>query len=691
MGRITSTRRPGWHLARLGSAGAVAVAVVTLLFTVGAGLLATRTGVHNSLYTLLPFTAACGLLGGLLAALRPRNPVGWGFTVTGLLFAVGQFAEQYAAYGLITLRGSLPAGETALWLQTWIYKPALIAMFVLVPVYFPNGRLPSVRWRWLPWAAFALGAVDVTLAAVAPTRVRLGDTTFANPVGVNELHPLGWLTNWGLGLVWLSLGVLAVGSLVLRFRRAGTEQRQQIKWLVYSFVLVAVGFVVDASVALAAPDLYPAVFPVIQLLPLTVVVAAVIAILRHRLFDIDLLIHRTLVYGALTICLVVGYVLVVGWLGTVFPARGNGAVALIAAGVVAVAFAPLRDWLQRLVNRLLYGDRDDPYRVLTRLSRRLDATIAPEAVLPTIVDTVSTALKLPYTAVEVGRAGAFVVAAERGQRPANGEGLLYLRLAHGGEEVGRLALAPRGPGEEFSTADRQVLGDLAHQIGAAVHAVRLSADLQRSREQLVVAREEERRRVGRDLHDGLGPQLAALTMKVEAARDLIPTHPNRAVQLLSELLDQTQIAVEDLRRVAHKLRPPVLDALGLPEALRVHAGDQRLVRVQVDLPQDLPPLPAAVEVAAYHIALEALHNVANHAGSSRCTLRVQQMAGAIHIEIGDDGPGIPADHRVGVGLSSMRERAAELGGSCTIESADGGGTLIRAVLPLGSPALVRPG
>jgi signal transduction histidine kinase len=242
-------------------------------------------------------------------------------------------------------------------------------------------------------------------------------------------------------------------------------------------------------------------------------------------------------------------------------------------------------------------------------------------------------------------------------------------------------LAPRGRRAEFSADDRRVLDDLARRIGAAVHAVRLSIDLQRSREQLVLAAEEERRRIGRDLHDGLGPQLAALTMKAETARDLIDTDPQRAGELMSELLEQTERAVADIRRVAYQLRPPALDALGLLAALRAHAGDHQRVPVQLDLPPELPPLTAAVEMAAYHVALEALHNVANHARASRCTLRIRHESDALHLEITDDGCGIPVDHDAGVGLSSMRERAAELGGSCVWEATPSGGTLVRAVLP----------
>lgn len=653
-------------------------------------LLAMNTGASNSTYTLLPFTVPCGLLGGVLVAARPRNPVGWGFALTGVLFALGLLADQYAEYGLHARPGSLPVAEFALWLQSWVFQPAIVLILVIVPLYFPDGRLPSERWRWVARTALALMAAIAALTAVVPSSVRLGDSTAANPYNIDALHALGWVPDWALGMLTLGLGVAAVTSLVLRFLRAEGEKRQQIKWLALALALVTMGLVVDALMALTAPALYPAVFPVLQLIPIVVVVAATIAILRHRLFDIDVLINRTLVYGALTSSLVAGYVLVVGWLGTVFQARGSVATAVIATGLVAVAFAPLRDRLQRIVNRLLYGARDEPYRLLTLLGRRLEGTLAPEAVPAVVVDTVSEALKLPYAAVEIGRAGLLVTVAEHGQRPSENGSLVHLPLAHGGEAVGRLTLAPRGRREVFSAADRRVLDDLVRQIGTALHAVRMSGDLRRSREQLVVAREEERRRVGRDLHDGLGPQLASLTMKVETAHEIIGTDPHRARRLLSELLEQAECAIEEVRRVAYLLRPPVLDALGLLAALRAHAGDGQRVPVHFDFPQTLPALPAAVEVAAYRIVLEALHNVSSHAGASRCTVWLRCESAALRLEITDDGSGIPANHDLGVGLASMRERAAELGGSCTFESPPGGGTSVRAVLPVSTAVLVTP-
>jgi signal transduction histidine kinase len=330
--------------------------------------------------------------------------------------------------------------------------------------------------------------------------------------------------------------------------------------------------------------------------------------------------------------------------------------------------------------------------VLSRLGSRLEGTLAHDAVLPAVARTVQEALKLPYVAIELRREEGFETAAAAGDpvdRP------LEVPLVYGGEKVGRLILGPRTGDETFGPADRRLLEDLAHQIGVAAHtvrltdeALRLSTDLQRSRERLVTAREEERRRLRRDLHDGLGPQLAGLTMTAEAARDLVSDDPERAEELLNDLVERTQSAVSDVRHLVYALRPPALDALGLLGALRAHADHHNDggVRVSVEAPKQLPPLPAAVEVAAYRIALEAINNAERHAAARTCIVRValDEAAAALRLEIVDDGRGIGEERGAGVGLSSMRERAAELGGWCTVEPLVSGGTRVRAHLPCGS-------
>jgi signal transduction histidine kinase len=415
---------------------------------------------------------------------------------------------------------------------------------------------------------------------------------------------------------------------------------------------------------------------------LVVPVFTYIAILRYRLYDINVVINRTLVYGALSACVVGIYVLAVGALGALFQAQGNLGISLLATGVVALLFQPLRGRLQRGVNRLMYGERDDPYTVISRLGRRLEATLAPDTVLPTLVETIAQALKLPYAAILLKEGERFGTAASYGSPRGEPE---TLPLIYQKEEIGRLVLSPRAPGEGFSDADRSLLEDLARQAEVAVHAVRLTTDLQHSRERLVATREEERRRLRRDLHDGLGAQLAGLNVQAGTLRRLIARDPDAADDLVVELREELRGAIADIRRLVYDLRPPALDDLGLVEALRQlaerHGSKGEPLSVLVEAPEDLPDLPAAVEVAVYRITQEALTNVVRHARARTCVVRLV-VDESVTLEIVDDGVGILAERSAGVGLSSMRERAAELGGNCVVEPAPKGGTQVLVRLPL---------
>ena len=555
------------------------------------------------------------------------------------------------------------------------------ASFGLFLYLFPDGRFVPrwTRWVALVWIIWQLPA-------------------YFFPHW--RLDPDAWYL-WAQAIVWpVAMGTVVYAQAYRYLRVSSATQRQQIKLVVFG-IASALSVFIGANLALGAFAPTPTsprtltalligyllVYAAMLLIPLSIGVA----ILRDRLFDIDLIINRTLVYGVLTTSVVLLYVLVVGALGAALQVQGSLIVSLIATGLAAVMFQPLRDRLQRGVNRLMYGDRDDPYAVISRLGQRLESTLAPDAVLPAVARTVKEALKLPYVAIQLRRENGFETAAAAGDVVDNP---LDVPLVYGGETIGRLVLGPRVGDETFGTADRRLLEDLAHQIGVAAHAVRLtdealrlSADLQRSRERLVTAREEERRRLRRDLHDGLGPQLAGLTMTAEAARDLVSSDPQRAKDLLGDLTERAQAAVSDVRRLVYALRPPALDALGLLGALRAHADhhNEGGVRVTVEASEHLPSLPAAVEVAAYRITLEAINNAERHAAARTCVVRVSldDTEEVLLVEIVDDGRGIGEERGAGIGLSSMRERAAELGGSCTVEALASGGTRIRAYLPCG--------
>jgi signal transduction histidine kinase len=556
-----------------------------------------------------------------------------------------------------------------------VFAVSFVALFYV----FPNGRFVP-RWTAIASALWAGSLIWSFFIA------RSLDTT-GTPLDL--LQPL------------LLLGT-ALGAQVYRYRRvANLVERQQAKWFLGGLGIFLISFIGGNVVLTLVGALDPnasgpnvslawAAFETITgVTALFVPIGLVVAVLRFRLFAIDVILNRALVYGCLTACIVAIYVFIVGYLGTLFRTGSNLAISLAATAVVAVLFQPLRLRLQRGANRLLYGDRDEPYAVLVRLGRRLEGTLAPEAVLPTIVETVREALKLPYAAVALWQDGELATVAAAGS-PAGD--LLRLPLTYQSEPVGALLLGPRAPGDTFDAADRRLLDDLARQAGVAAHAVRLTADLQRSRERLVSAREEERRRVRRDLHDGLGPMLGSLTLKLDVADDLLDRDPLAARALLRDLRGQAQTAIGDIRRLVYALRPPALDDLGLVGALRAEAAqyEHAGLTVVVEAPVALPPLPAAVEVAAYRIALEALTNVVRHASVRSCAIRITVGVERLQLEIVDNGIGLPADRSQGIGLASMRERAEELGGSCTVDTTPSCGTRVSAALPLKAVSAAPP-
>ena len=667
-------------------------------------------------------------IGAIIVSRLPRNPIGWILCGVGLLYQLRHFSLAYADYALATNLG-LPWGEYLAWFSTWIGFAGLILAGVFLMLLFPDGRLLSRRWRIVAWAAIS-GAALAALADGFYPGLLTTHGYAENPLEAMGVIGSG-LTAFGslaasklLASALLLVSTLAaLFSPVVRLLRASGDARQQLKWFLYAAVPAAVclsAFLVEVMISNYAMVLLfetwdtldinvgnksynlfyvSSYVPAFALLILPIFTC--IAILRYRLYDIDLLINRTLVYGALTACVIGVYVLAVGGLSVLFEARGKPGVSLLATVVAALLIQPLRGRLQRGINRLMYGERDDPSAVTSRLGRRLEATLAPEAVLPIVVETIAEALKLPYAAISLKEGEGFRSGASYGSPTTEPEAL---PLVYQREEIGRLVIATRAPGEEFSKADIRLLRDLARQAEVAVHAVRLAADLQRSRERLVTTREEERRRLRRDLHDGLGPTLGALTLGLDTTRlALAQEEPRAADALLLELKSQTQEAVSDVRRLVYGLRPPALDDLGLIPAIRQQAAGHGLLAeelpsgkapglahsknelvFQVEASDDLPSLPAAVEVACYRIAQEAITNAARHSGASSChiSLSVDEADGAIQLEVSDNGTGISEDRSAGVGMSSMRERAEELGGAFTIGALPEGGTRLLARLPL---------
>lgn len=549
-----------------------------------------------------------------------------------------------------------------------------IALFFAL---FPDGHFVPGWTRWLT-LAYLLLQVPLCLPSTSPFSLIRWPSLVLAPL------MLGLVLAWGFAQLY-------------RYRRVSTlAQRRQTRWVVFGMLAA---MLMD-SANLALPFTQPGPFRTLSLvlsevtfpfLLLLIPGALGIAVLRYRLWDIDVLLNRTLVYGGLSASIIGLYLLVVVGVGTLFSASGNLLLSLVATGLIAVLFQPLREKLQQGVNYLMFGERDEPSRMLSRLSRHLEATLATDEILPTIVQTVAQALRLPSVAIISKQSGEKVLANATGEG-RDPKALVRVPLVAQGKQVGDLVLAPRAVGESLTPTDLRLLHDLAPQIAVAVQAVRLTAelkqlthDLQQSRTQLITAREEERRRMRRDLHDGLGPTLASLTFKIDAVRNLLTQDSKRADQLLEGVRQQAQEAIADIRRLVYALRPPALDELGLLSALREQAASYQHqdLQILVEAPECLPPLPAAVEVAAYRIAQEALTNVVRHAQARHCLLRLALRGHVLILQITDDGKGITPLHHIGVGLLAMQERAVELGGRCTMTGASSGGTMIQVSLPLG--------
>jgi signal transduction histidine kinase len=546
--------------------------------------------------------------------------------------------------------------------------------FLLFLYLFPNGRAVP---RWTYWPMGLLVVIHLAIQALFVI------AEYSYPIAADLLSS----AQQAFVVVPLAFLLILLTQIYRYLRGATPVERAQIKWFIVGLALVlalgqAIDMITGTNTTTAAVTESGWGGDIDEVATLIIPVTIAIAILRYRLFDIDVIINRALVYGTLTALVIGLYVLVVGYLGSWLRTENNLIVSLIATGLVAVLFQPMRDRLQLGVNRLMYGRRDEPVAVLTQLGSRLEETLIPDEILPRIVEIVSQTLKLPYAAVSLQLADQLKVQAESGH--AIGP-LETFPLIYQGQTIGQLLVARRSPGEELNPADQLLLTNIARQAGVVAHSVRLTSALQQSRQQLVTAREEERRRLRRDLHDGLGPQLASQTLTIDAIRKQLETDPEKARDLLQHLKTQSQAAIQDIRRLVYDLRPPALDELGLIEALRQgvgqHNGAEGIVEITIG-PDPLPGLPAAVEVAVYRITQEAITNVIRHAQAAHCRVDIIAQDHHLDLSIADNGKGYSNNFHSGVGLNSMRERAEELGGTIHFENQPTGGARVKVWLPL---------
>jgi signal transduction histidine kinase len=609
-------------------------------------------------FDLVPLVAALITAGFMVRAPQLTWFSGY-LAVTLVLYVVGATRVDDLAAGMLS---GAP----------WFVPAFTVAScfgFLPAAYLFPNGRfVPSwSRWLLLGWAA--AGA----LALAFPW---------------NDFPPgaLAALSVLAVGL----LGSL-IGAQFYRYRRISTQlERQQTKWLLLAlgvqaaWLMVVIGFPPNTIGNLPGPEgvVLDTVISAFGALVMTALAVAIgFAMLRYRLFDVDLVIGRALVYGAVTVFVLASYAVLVGAVGLLWPAGTPIALPVAATFVVATGAAPLRRIVQRRANRWLYGQRDEPAVVLGRLGEALSATSDLDGTLARIATTVQEALRFPRVSA---------VALDRGQLAGEfiaGDvavvlGSATVGIVFEGRTVGRLDVSPR-TGERVTPRDLALLERLARPAGVAIHAALVTVQLRRSRAELIEAREQERQRLHRDLHDGLGPTLASLHQRIDLAERAIAANSGRALVLLGGAKAGIDGALGELRALVDSLRPAALDQFGLAGAvIEAWSSDERVL---VTVPDALPPLPAAIESAAYRISMEAVSNALRHSGGRHCSVTFTGAEEVLTIQVADDGRGLAATVRTGGGFRTMRERATELGGTLVIADS-GPGTCVTARLPLAEVA-----
>ncbi|QOR67913.1 sensor histidine kinase [Cytobacillus suaedae] len=560
--------------------------------------------------------------------------------------------------------------------------------FLLFFMLFPKGRFLS---KWI--AGFTI--IHISILTIGEIFPESSFNLLHMPLVVKSLFLLSALVAMG-------------GSQLYRYKKQSTPtERQQTKWVVYGLSLMLLSFIsinlLYIPGVVEGPLSYLFLNVVISISVAIIPTTLTFAIVKHRLWDIDPIVNRTIVYGVLSVCVILIYVLSVSYLSRLFKTEENVIISLVSTGLVAVLFAPLKVKLQKLINRLMYGKKDEPFTVLTTLSQQWEQPMTIEDTIKVVVNTIRDSLKLPYTAISFTIDSRETVVAASGEPSKE---VISIPIIHRGENLGNLLLSPRTEGEELLKDERQLLDVLIRQAGPVIQGVKMSVgmkllaeEVQESREKLVLAREEERRKLRRNLHDDLAPRLAALALNVATAERMVTKDLTATTNLLSELKRTIRSTVDDIRTLVHDLRPPTLDELGLVGAIKQRIQELSKVdpsisetveslslKIDLDVTGEIPILPAAVEVAAYRIITESLVNVIRHSSAKNCRVHLKNEENMfISIEIIDDGIGLrsakAASPNGGIGMQSIREQAAELGGKCMFETRDEGGTRVRAFLP----------
>jgi signal transduction histidine kinase len=622
---------------------------------------------------------AIPVVGFVLASRRPGNRIGWLFLVAGLALGLSAFSLQYGLHALVAAPGSWPAARAFTWLGSWIDVIAY-TMLTFVFLLFPTGRLRSRRW--LPAAWFMGGALTLASATVIVYVTRLWSDPFGSSA---QAEPPALVAAFSLALAALAVSVAAV---VVRFARSVGEERLQLKWFAAAAVLVLVMFAVTFWLNSAVLD---ALF---NLAFLGLWVAVAIAVLKYRLYDIDIVISKAVLYGSLAVFITAVYAALVVGVGTLAGGRDRPLLAALAAAVVAVAFQPVRQWAGRLANRVVYGRRATPYQVLSDFARRIGGTYSAEGVLPQMAQTVAAGTGAEQVMVWLrvddelrpeassdgsSRAGPLPVAGHELPRLPDAD--MSAPVVHQGELLG--AISVQMPQDEpLRPAGQQLVADVASQAGLVLANAGLIEDLRASRQRLVTAQDEGRRRLERNIHDGAQQDLVALGIKLRLA-DMTVEDPVQTRELLGELQADAAGALANLRDLARGIYPPLLADLGLAAALSAQASKSPLpVTVEAD---EIGRFGQDTEAAVYFCCLEALQNTAKYAHATQVRICLQAPNGTLRFTVSDDGTGYDARHTpMGSGLRNMADRVAALGGRLEVQSAPGQGTTVTGQLPVPS-------
>ena len=624
------------------------------------------------------------ILGIVIVNKRPRNAVGWTFIGAGIALGLASFGQVYALHALRADPGSLPAGRVLAWVSNVVW-PIPLAALILLFLLFPTGHLPSPRWRPVLWL------VVVILLVLSVGALILATAGWSEPFkGIDQAAgSVGTVARTVIVIAVLAEVVallLSVASLVVRFRRSTGEERLQLKWFVSAAAVAAVAFSVGVFIDA------PVVSVVVSISLLCLFAAIGIAMVKHNLYDIDLIINKTITYGALAAFITGIYVIVVVVIGA-FIGVTEG-VSLLATAVVAVAFQPIRRRAQQIANRLVYGERATPYEVLSHFSEHVGETYSGEDILVRMARLLAegTGATSAVVWLRVGRelrpaamwpadgAAATALPLVGDEPPVLDEATASVPVSHQGELLGLLTIT-KPPNEPLSPVEDKLVADLAGQAGLVLANSRLIEDLRASRQRLVAVQDEERRRLERNLHDGAQQQLVALAVRLRLARTTASKDLAGADRMLEQLEGDVADALENLRELARGVYPPLLADKGLAAAIEAQSRRSSVpVRVDAD---GIGRYPQELETAVYFCTLEALQNAAKYAGANEIVVCLLEEDGELVLSIHDDGRGFDrAATPLGSGQQNMADRLAALGGTLDIRSRPGGGTTVSGRIPV---------